>query len=103
MSLLSLRRPGPAVVTLLLLAALLVVGGRWSDSRAESAPAAVPSTQAVGKITLTDVVGTSDVSTTIPAFAQRELRLDGDQPFTTTSSDAVIDGQMIPPGHMQNE
>ena len=28
MSLLSLRRPGPAVVTLLLLAALLVVGGR---------------------------------------------------------------------------
>ena len=68
MSLLSLRRPGPAVVTLLLLAALLVVGGRWSDSRAESAPAAVPSTQAVGKITLTDVVGTSDVSTTIRSF-----------------------------------
>jgi hypothetical protein len=39
----------------------------------------------------------------MPAFAKRELRLDGDQPFTTTSSAAVVAGQMIPPGHMQKE
>ena len=48
-------------------------------------------------------IGDRVVSTTIPAFAKRELRLDGDQPFTTTSSGAVIAGQMMPPGHMQKE
>jgi len=39
----------------------------------------------------------------MPELAQRELRLDGDQPFTTTSPGLVMAGQMMPPGHMQNE
>jgi hypothetical protein len=36
-------------------------------------------------------------------LAKRELRREGDQPFTTTSPAAVMAGQMTPPGHMQKE
>jgi type VI secretion system secreted protein Hcp len=64
----SLRRPYLLAVALLLLATLLVAGSRWPGSRADSAPAAVPSAQAVGRITLTDVVDSTDVATTVRSF-----------------------------------
>ena len=42
-------------------------------------------------------------STTMPLFAQREPRFEGDMPFTTTCSGPLAAGTTKPPGHMQNE